>query len=162
MLTPTTSDSVDDLMLSYYLDDFELITPPPNDITPPVWLFISLCTAYEAPTQVKSSVRLSAASMRSSSIADCRKCNRRRNLVQSCSAHFDDLVHKNAVLNLVSGQPRFPTHNSFIKILTKHSIFSSDNGFDSSSISNKPFIAGVAALLVSGWLKSSMASTINK
>ena len=147
-------------MLSFCLHYFKLITSRPNDIVPPVWLFISLCTAYEASTQVSNSIGLSAASTRSSSIVDFRKCKRRRNLVQSCSVHFDNLVHKNAVVNTVSGRPRFPTHNSFITTLPKYSIFSYGNGFDSLSISNKPFSAGVAAPLVSGCLKSSMASTM--
>lgn len=65
--------------------------PRPNEITPPVWLFVSLCTAYEASIQVNSSVRVSAASMSSSSIVDYRKCRRRRNFVQPCSVHFDNL-----------------------------------------------------------------------
>ena len=63
-------------------------------------------------------------------------------------------VHKNAVVKSVSGQPRSPTHNIIITTLTKCSIFLSENGFDWSSISNKPFIAGAAARFVSGWLKT--------
>ena len=114
---------MDDLVLSFCLVDFVLNTLRPNDITP---LCDSSChcvlgTTYDASTHVYSSVRLSSTITCSSLIVVCRKCRSRRSLVQSCSMPFEILVHKNAVVNSVSGRPHFATHSSFIKMLTKHS-----------------------------------------
>ena len=112
-LTPTNSASVDIVLFSFFLLDFQCTIPYPNYMQPPMWLFRSGCTPYAASTHVHNCLRLSAPMILLSQIFCFGYCNTHLNLAFSSLVILVTLVNSNDIAVSMSGLPPFATHSSF-------------------------------------------------
>ena len=145
--TPTNSASVELFVFSFCLLEPLMTAPLPMIITPPVWLFISGCTAYEASTNQWSDATLLHSSVRCSSFVLRRYRTTRRSLYRSSRVGQLTRVHKNDMAVSISGRALIDRNNSLaVRVWNSSAVSLSSLGFDlSSHTTNRLLAAGVAA-----------------
>lgn len=117
--------------------------PHPRDIAPLVCPRISECTAKAVSIHTNSSSNESALRVYTRSFVPLRYSNSRFNLLLSCFVNFETQVHKNEMVNKMSGLAQNATNSNSAMILWKFSAVLSSNRSELSSISNKSIRAGV-------------------
>ena len=141
-LVPTISASVLLLVFNRCLFDRQCTIPCPKDITPPVWLFISLCTPNAASTQTYNSSTDFAPINLTSALVFRNQVINLFNFFQSSTSLFDTRVIKNATAVSMSGLDLFVTCSSFATIEWNTFAFSSSSFSASSFTFHKWFAQG--------------------
>lgn len=146
MLTPTSLASMELLVLMCCFFDSHSSPPILKEITLPVWLRMSRCTAKDASTQVANEVRESAPRCMVRSLVPRRYCSSRRSFLFSClvgwltrplrkaSASRDVGAYAGANVDEPKQCGRFPPYVW-------------EDGGKTSSISRRLFVHGVGVLV---------------
>ena len=143
----------------FCLLDFKLTTPVRKVIVPPVWTFMSSCTACNKSMKVCIFSRSSAPMILTSSIVWCRKLMSHFNFFQSSTSGLFTRVHKKATAGEQSIRPRWQTHNNFETSKLNASIRYPFN-FAESLTENNQCTAGVDTICKTSTPKSSTTSWI--
>jgi hypothetical protein len=103
-LTPMTSASVELLELSFCFWHILNNMPMPQEIPPPVWLFMSMCTANDASTNDFILPMSTHPKTNLSSRVPRRYCSTRLSFLQSSSSGLETLVVRNATAFCMSSR----------------------------------------------------------
>jgi len=146
---PTSSASVELFVFRFCFCDLLISAPRPKDIAPPVWLFMSPWTAYDASTQVFILVMSSAPRISTSSSVPRKYCSTRFNLAQSITLLTDTQVHTRKVMgSKISGRARWATCSSLQTTLRKVSLLWASSLSTLSCVSKSLLVHNVFAKIV--------------
>ena len=141
-LTHTSSVSIKLLVLSFCLEDFEWTIPVHKDINTPVWLVISLCTAYAVSTQVVRVEKDLVPITRTKSMVFSKYTRTIISLTLSWWAGSDTLVQRRETAVSMSGLARLQMYKSFCTSEWKTSELHLSRASKFSSILNESVTTG--------------------